>query len=113
MSGFVRDLGAVDPWDASLERSRSRRARSRRALARGRKGAATSQQARPADPFRLGSLLRGELAPRTRDLAAGEVWELSLGRSRARRRATELRFVPNGSRAQRDSLRAPRTPTAR
>jgi peptidoglycan hydrolase-like protein with peptidoglycan-binding domain len=106
MSGFVRDLGAVDPWDASLERSRSRRARSRRTLARGRKGADASQLARPADPFGLGSLLRGELAARTRDLSAGEVWELSLGRSRARRRAAELRFVPSGSRAKRISLGA-------
>jgi len=38
MPGFVRDLAAVDPWDASLERSRSRRARSRRPLGR-RRGA--------------------------------------------------------------------------
>jgi peptidoglycan hydrolase-like protein with peptidoglycan-binding domain len=106
MSGFVRDLGAVDPWDASLERSRARRARSRGALARGRKSVGARPITRSADPFGLGSLLRGELAPRTRDLAAGEVWELSLGRSRARRRATELRFVPSGTRAKRISLGA-------
>jgi peptidoglycan hydrolase-like protein with peptidoglycan-binding domain len=106
MSGFVRDLGAVDPWDASLERSRARRARSHRTLARGRKAAGASQQVRPADPFGLGSLLRGELAPKTRDLATGDAWQLSLGRSRARRRAAELRFVPNGSRAKRISLGA-------
>jgi peptidoglycan hydrolase-like protein with peptidoglycan-binding domain len=104
MSGFVRDLGAVDPWDASLERSRARRARSRRTLAR--RGSAVRAVARPLDPFGLGSLLRGELVPRTRDLAAGEVWELSLGRSRARRRAAELRFVPSGTRAKRISLGA-------
>jgi peptidoglycan hydrolase-like protein with peptidoglycan-binding domain len=104
MSGFVRDLGAVDPWDASLERSRARRARSRRTLAR--RGSAERPVARPLDPFGLGSLLRGELAPRTRDLATGEVWELSLGRSRARRRAAELRFVPSGTRAKRISLGA-------
>jgi peptidoglycan hydrolase-like protein with peptidoglycan-binding domain len=41
---------------------------------------------------------------RARDLADSELWELSLGRSRARRRATELRFVPTGSRAKRLSL---------
>jgi peptidoglycan hydrolase-like protein with peptidoglycan-binding domain len=41
-----------------------------------------------------------------RDLAAGDLWELSLGRSRARRRAAELRFVPAGSRAKRISLGA-------
>ena len=106
MSGFVRDLGAVDPWDASLERSRARRARSRGALARRRSDSAERPISRAADPFGLGSLLRGELAPRTRDLAAGEVWELSLGRSRARRRAAELRFVPSGTRAKRISLGA-------
>jgi peptidoglycan hydrolase-like protein with peptidoglycan-binding domain len=39
-----------------------------------------------------------------RDLADSELWELSLGRSRARRRAAQLRFVPAGSRAKRLSL---------
>ncbi len=41
-----------------------------------------------------------------RDLAAADPWELSLGRSRARRRARELRFVPAGTRAKRISLGA-------
>jgi peptidoglycan hydrolase-like protein with peptidoglycan-binding domain len=41
---------------------------------------------------------------RARDLGDNELWELSLGRSRARRRAAELRFVPTGSRAKRLSL---------
>jgi peptidoglycan hydrolase-like protein with peptidoglycan-binding domain len=41
-----------------------------------------------------------------RDLAAEEPWDLSLGRSRARRRAAELRFVPASSRAKRISLGA-------
>jgi peptidoglycan hydrolase-like protein with peptidoglycan-binding domain len=50
--------------------------------------------------------LRVEPAHRERDLAAADVWELSLGRSRARRRAAELRFVPSGSRAKRISLGA-------
>jgi peptidoglycan hydrolase-like protein with peptidoglycan-binding domain len=62
--------------------------------------------ARRIDPFGLGELLRDEHAAERRDLAAGEVWELSLGRSRARRRAEELRFVPSGSRAKRISLGA-------
>jgi peptidoglycan hydrolase-like protein with peptidoglycan-binding domain len=41
-----------------------------------------------------------------RDLSNNEPWELSLGRSRARRRAAELRFVPASSRAKRISLGA-------
>jgi len=41
-----------------------------------------------------------------RDLAEEQPWDLSLGRSRARRRAAELRFVPAGSRAKRISLGA-------
>jgi peptidoglycan hydrolase-like protein with peptidoglycan-binding domain len=41
-----------------------------------------------------------------RDLADSEAWQLSLGRSRARRRAAELRFVPAGTRAKRLSLGA-------
>ncbi|HXB16859.1 MAG TPA: peptidoglycan-binding protein [Solirubrobacteraceae bacterium] len=43
---------------------------------------------------------------RLRDLADEEPWQLSLGRSRARRRAAELQFVPAGSRAKRISLGA-------
>src|SRR6185312_10916727 len=35
-----------------------------------------------------------------------ETWQLSLGRSRARRRAAELQFVPTSSRAKRISLGA-------
>ncbi len=101
MSGFVRDLAVPTPWDASLERSRARRARSRRGRRRGEQGVFAAT--RPVDPFGLGSLLS---AHRERDLAAGDVWELSLGRSRARRRAAELRFVPTGSRAKRISLGA-------
>jgi peptidoglycan hydrolase-like protein with peptidoglycan-binding domain len=41
-----------------------------------------------------------------RDLAEELPWQLSLGRSRARRRAAELRFVPSSSRAKRVSLGA-------
>ncbi|HEY2571282.1 MAG TPA: peptidoglycan-binding protein, partial [Solirubrobacteraceae bacterium] len=58
------------------------------------------------DPFGLGSLLAGKLSAERRDLAAVQPWELSLGRSRARRRAAELRFVPSGTRAKRLSLGA-------
>ncbi|HLI32386.1 MAG TPA: peptidoglycan-binding protein [Solirubrobacteraceae bacterium] len=43
-------------------------------------------------------------SPLARDLADPELWELSLGRSRARRRAQELRFVPTGRSARRLSL---------
>jgi peptidoglycan hydrolase-like protein with peptidoglycan-binding domain len=104
MSGFPRDLAVVDPWDASLERSRARRAR----RARGRRSSATDTSPLRAtvDAFGLGSLLRSEWAPNRRDLAAEQLWELSLGRSRARRRAAELRFVPASSRAKRISLGA-------
>ncbi|HEY1458071.1 MAG TPA: peptidoglycan-binding protein [Solirubrobacteraceae bacterium] len=41
-----------------------------------------------------------------RDLAEAEPWELSLGRSRTRRRAEQLRFVPASTRAKRVSLGA-------
>src|SRR5882762_1970093 len=101
MSGFPRDLAVVDPWDASLERSRARRARGRRSSA-----AQAAPLRATVDAFGLGSLLRSEWAPKRRDLAAEELWELSLGRSRARRRAAELRFVPASSRAKRISLGA-------
>jgi peptidoglycan hydrolase-like protein with peptidoglycan-binding domain/cell wall-associated NlpC family hydrolase len=93
--GSQRDLGAVDPWIASLERSLARRARAtRRARAAGSSCAPTDQLV----SLRLGS--------ETRDLAAADLWELSLGRSRARRRAAELQFVPTASRAKRISLGA-------
>jgi peptidoglycan hydrolase-like protein with peptidoglycan-binding domain len=45
-------------------------------------------------------------AARARDLADDQAWELSLGRSRARRRAAQLRFSPPSSRAKRASLGA-------
>lgn len=108
MPGFVRDLAVVDPWDASLERSRARRARARRAGRRGVVGGAARFAAtrHGLDPFGLGSLLAGRQTADRRDLATPEPWDLSLGRSRARRRAAELRFVPTGSRAKRLSLGA-------
>jgi len=103
MPGFVRDLAVVAPWDASLERSRARRERAGSARKRSAKPRFVSDR-RSFDPFGLGALLKDERE--RRDLAANEPWELSLGRSRARRRAEEIRFVPSGSRAKRLSLGA-------
>ncbi len=100
MPGSPRDLAVVDHWSASLERSRARRARSDGG--RTRRGAHVSSS--------LSALLdsRGTLR-QPRDLADDEPWQLSLGRSRARRRAVQLRFVPTdrskiGQRAKRLSL---------
>jgi peptidoglycan hydrolase-like protein with peptidoglycan-binding domain len=97
MSGSPRDLAVDEHWRASLERSRARRTRA----AGARAGHATKSG------VELSSLLdpRGGVR-QLRDLADEEPWHLSLGRSRARRRAAELRFVPAGSRAKRASLGA-------
>ena len=94
MSGAPRDLALVDPWEASLQRSRARRAR-----ARGRARGAGAPRVTA-----LSALL--DARSRRRDLSSAELWELSLGRSRARRRAAELQFVPSSSRAKRMSLGA-------
>ncbi len=103
MPGFVRDLAVPTLWDASLERSLARRQRSgrRRVVAK-----RPPLQPRTFDPFGIGELLASEPSVERRDLADAQTWELSLGRSRARRRAAELRFVPSGSRAKRASLGA-------
>jgi peptidoglycan hydrolase-like protein with peptidoglycan-binding domain len=95
-----RDLAVLDPWEASYARSRARRERASR---KRRAGAGD----RPG-PSSLSALLgvRGRRITSFRDLAASDPWELSLGRSRARRRAQELRFVPAGTRAKRLSLGA-------
>jgi len=95
MPGSPRDLAVLDHWSNSFERSRARRARATRGRVR------RSPHATPS----LSALLdaRGALR-QPRDLADAEPWQLSLGRSRARRRAAELRFVPTGSRAKRLSL---------
>ncbi len=97
MPGSPRDLAVLDHWSTSLERSRSRRARAERG--RLRRGAHASSS--------LAALLdaRGTLS-QPRDLADEAPWQLSLGRSRARRRAAQLHFVPAGSRAKRVSLGA-------
>ncbi|MGO9489952.1 MAG: peptidoglycan-binding protein [Solirubrobacteraceae bacterium] len=52
------------------------------------------------------SALLDPRAALSRDLAEDEPWQLSLGRSRARRRAAQLQFVPAGTRAKRISLGA-------
>jgi peptidoglycan hydrolase-like protein with peptidoglycan-binding domain len=97
MPGFPRDLAVLDPWDASLRRSRARRARASGGR-RQNSPYSASLMSSPLDARR--SLYDG------RDLADEEPWVLSLGRSRARRRAVELRFVPAGARAKRISLGA-------
>jgi peptidoglycan hydrolase-like protein with peptidoglycan-binding domain len=97
MPGFPRDLAVLDPWEASLERSRARRVRARRRRTRNN----VSNSLPISALFDTRSHLR-----EVRDLAEEQPWELSLGRSRARRRAAELRFVPAGTRAKRISLGA-------
>jgi peptidoglycan hydrolase-like protein with peptidoglycan-binding domain len=95
MSASPRDLAAVDPWNASLERSRARRARASRGRTR-----------RSHSPSLSALLAVGTSPSQPRDLADEEPWHLSLGRSRARRRAAELQFVPASTRAKRASLGA-------
>jgi peptidoglycan hydrolase-like protein with peptidoglycan-binding domain len=91
MSGSPRDLAAVDPWEASLARSRARRERADKRAAR--------------SPLRLANLIdASNRLPSPRNLAESEPWDLSTLRSRTRRRATELQFVPTSTRARRVSL---------
>jgi peptidoglycan hydrolase-like protein with peptidoglycan-binding domain len=92
-----RDLAVLDPWEASYARSRARRDRTGK-----RRGAA--EHSPPSLTALLG--IGGRRDASARDLAASDPWELSLGRSRARRRAEQLRFVPTGTRAKRLSLGA-------
>src|SRR5579875_521116 len=97
MPGSPRDLAVLDHWNASLERSLARRARAQRGRSRPRRVAQSASA--------LATLLDAR-ASVPRDLAQEQEWELSLGRSRARRRAAQLRFVPTSSRAKRASLGA-------
>ena len=99
MPGSSRDLAVLDHWSESLERSRARRARTERGIAR--RGAHSSGGASLSALLDIRSPLQ-----HVRDLADDEPWQLSLGRSRARRRAVQLRFVPTTSRAKRVSLGA-------
>ncbi len=92
MSGSPRDLAVLDPWEASLNRSRTRRER------------AASKRAR-SSALRLSNLVDARnRVPSPRNLADSEPWDLSLQRSRTRRRAGELQFVPTATRARRISL---------
>jgi peptidoglycan hydrolase-like protein with peptidoglycan-binding domain len=92
-----RDLAVVDHWSTSLERSRARRARASKRRLR--------QSVHPTSALALLLDVR-EGMRQPRDLAEEEPWQLSLGRSRARRRARNLQFVPTSSRAKRVSLGA-------
>lgn len=103
MSGIPRDLAVADPWVASLERSRARRERA------GTRRHSTATPARPGAgsraSTRLASLVDArKRLPSPRNLAEDEPWDLSSLRSRTRRRATELQFVPSSTRARRISL---------
>jgi peptidoglycan hydrolase-like protein with peptidoglycan-binding domain len=105
MPGYARDLATLEPWEASLARSRARRRRAAvRARRRGRGATLTALARGGWDPISLAALI--DARREARDLAETEPWELSLGRSRARRRAAQLRFVPASSRAKRLSLGA-------
>ncbi|HTU79727.1 MAG TPA: peptidoglycan-binding protein [Solirubrobacteraceae bacterium] len=94
----------MDHWNASLERSLARRERARNG--RARNGRASRAGGHSSPSAQLTTLLDARGARRVRDLAELEPWQLSLGRSRARRRASQLRFVPASSRAKRASLGA-------
>ena len=96
MSGSTRDLAVVDLWNDSLQRSLERRARASRGFARRNRMSART----------IALTARNAFLESPRDLSEGAPWELSLGRSRARRRAAELRFVPASTRAKRVSLGA-------
>jgi peptidoglycan hydrolase-like protein with peptidoglycan-binding domain len=95
MSGSPRDLVVLDHWNTSLQRSRERRARTSRGRMRG---------SHPSPSLAVLLDVRG--LQHERDLAQDLPWQLSLGRSRARRRAAEMHFVPSSSRAKRVSLGA-------
>jgi peptidoglycan hydrolase-like protein with peptidoglycan-binding domain len=97
MSGFPRDLAVADPWEASLARSLARRERKRPSHAGTEAGGRAST--------RLASLLdASRRLPSPRNLADSEPWDLSALRSRTRRRAAEMQFVPSSKRARRVSL---------
>jgi peptidoglycan hydrolase-like protein with peptidoglycan-binding domain len=92
MSGSPRDLAVLDPWEASLNRSRARRERA-------------AGKRTDGSPLRLSKLVDARnRVPSPRNLADREPWDLSLQRSRTRRRAGELQFVPTATRARRISL---------
>lgn len=72
-----------------------------------RQGAAALAHARTNAPVFAGTRRKPLISreqPSPRDLSDAEPWELSLGRSRARRRARQMLFVPTKSRVRRISL---------
>jgi peptidoglycan hydrolase-like protein with peptidoglycan-binding domain/cell wall-associated NlpC family hydrolase len=93
----LRDLAVLDPWEASYARSRARRERAGRRTRR-------SAGARAAAPSLAELISTVSREGFQRDLSDIDPWELSLGRSRARRRAEQLRFVPASTLAKRISL---------
>lgn len=114
MSGSPRDLAVPDPWEASLARSRARREKTvgNSPVRLGKPIEARSKvQERNSDISDTRvisderSLIEGrKRLPSSRNLADSEPWHLSTLRSRTRRRASELQFVPTTTRARRVSL---------
>ncbi len=104
MPGFPRDLAVLEPWELSSIRSRERRQQTARGRTRATARKASLKSASPNSLSAILDVRNRTIAPR--DLAEELPWDLSLGRSRARRRAAELRFVPASSRAKRLSLGA-------
>lgn len=92
-----RDLAVLDPWEASYARSRARRERA----GRRRRPRARAQAPAPSLAELISAVGHEGFQ---RDLSDVDPWELSLGRSRARRRAEQLRFVPASTLAKRISL---------
>jgi peptidoglycan hydrolase-like protein with peptidoglycan-binding domain len=116
MSGSPRDLAVLGPWEASLARSRARREKTvgsgHSPVRLGKLIEARSKvQERNSDisdtrviSDGLGLLDARKRLPSARNLADSEPWHLSTLRSRTRRRAAELQFVPTTTRARRVSL---------
>ncbi|HEY8304362.1 MAG TPA: peptidoglycan-binding protein [Solirubrobacteraceae bacterium] len=104
-----------DPWEASLARSRARRERSggghspvrlkelieTRNMVQMRNINMLEVSHTDGEPALLDARKR---LPSPRNLADSEPWQLSTLRSRTRRRAAELQFVPTATRARRVSL---------
>jgi peptidoglycan hydrolase-like protein with peptidoglycan-binding domain len=97
MPVIPRDLATPALWQASTQRSLARREGRPVPASIVRHGLHGDQ---------VGNAARDLTRDLTRDLADGEPWQISLGRSRARRRAAKLRFVPARTRAKRISLGA-------
>ncbi|HEX5225978.1 MAG TPA: peptidoglycan-binding protein [Solirubrobacteraceae bacterium] len=90
MSRAPRDLAELEHWSESLTRSRERRAR--------------QEWGRRRVDVLGTSVVDLERLSGARDIADETAWILSLGRSRARRRAAQLCLVPTSTRARRLSI---------